>query len=99
MLHAIKNGVQLPTGHGRLKDVDAFLQKVRKDREHAAYIGSWDANDVLEALDTTYAPTIIDAEFPLTDTERSVLAKVQNDINRAHRLADSKKAYGKHVGE
>ena len=59
---SIANGTPLPKGHGRLKDVDAFLQKVKKDREHAAYTRSWDADDVLSALDKTYAPIIIEAD-------------------------------------
>lgn len=69
MLHAIKNGVQLPKGHGRLKDIDAFINKVEADRQHAAYTRSWTADDILSALDKTYAPTVVEAEFPLTDTE------------------------------
>lgn len=75
------------------------MKKVKADKEHSAYSRSWTADDVLDVSDKTYAPTVIEPEFPLTDTERSFLAKVQNDINRARRLADSKKAYGKHVGE
>lgn len=52
----------LPTHHGRLKDVDAFLSKVKADREHSAYLRSWTADDVLNALDNSYVPTIIEAE-------------------------------------
>lgn len=59
---AIKNGTPLPKGHGRLKDVDAFLSKVKADRKHACYVRSWTADDVLLALDRTYAPTIIEAD-------------------------------------
>ena len=59
---AIKKGIPLPKHHGRLKDVDVFLSKVKADREHSAYSGSWTADDVLTALDNSYAPTIIEAE-------------------------------------
>lgn len=99
LMNAIANGIPLPKHHGRLKDVDAFLSKVKADREHSAYLRSWTANDVLTALDNSYAPTIIEAESSLTDIECSFLTKVQNDINRKHRLIESKKAYGKYVGE
>lgn len=56
----ILNGTPLPKEHGRLKDVDAFISKVRADREHSAYSRSWTADDVLTALDNSYAPTIIE---------------------------------------
>ena len=62
MCNAIINGTPLPKGHGRLKDVDAFLSKVKVDREHSAYSRSWTADDVLTALDNSYAPTIIEAD-------------------------------------
>ena len=62
LMNAVANGVPLPKHHGRLKDVDAFLSKVKADREHSAYSGSWTADDVLTALDNSYAPTIIEAE-------------------------------------
>lgn len=62
VVYAIKNGIPLPKGHGRLKDVDAFLSKVKADREHSAYLRSWTADDVLNALDNSYAPTIVGAE-------------------------------------
>lgn len=58
----ILNGTPLPKEHGRLKDVDAFISKVRADREHSAYSRSWTADDVLTALDNSYAPTIIESE-------------------------------------
>lgn len=58
---AIRDGIVLPERHGRLKDIDAFLQKVKEDREHAAYTRSWDADDVLASLDNTYAPTVVEA--------------------------------------
>lgn len=61
-LEVIKNGVSLPKGHGRLKDVDAFLSKVKADREHSACVTSWTADDVLNALNNNYAPTIIEKE-------------------------------------
>lgn len=58
----IRNGTPLPKHHGRLKDVDAFISKVKSDREHSAYLRSWTADDVLNALDNSYAPTIVGAE-------------------------------------
>lgn len=61
-LEAVKNGTPLPKGHGRLKDVDAFLSKVKADREHSVYSRSWTADDVLTALNNSYAPTIIEAD-------------------------------------
>lgn len=54
--------ISLPKGHGRLKDVDAFILKVNADREHSAYVKSWTADDVLSALDNSYAPTIIEED-------------------------------------
>ena len=57
---AIRKGKPLPKEHGRLKDVDAFITKVKEDRKHSAYLRSWTADDVLSALDNSYAPTIIE---------------------------------------
>ena len=62
LMNAVANGTPLPKGHGRLKDVDAFLSKVKADREHSVYSRSWTADDVLTALDNSYAPTIIEAD-------------------------------------
>lgn len=59
---SIIGGAKLPEGHGRLKDVDFFIQKVNADRSHSIYVYSWTANDVLKALDKSYAPTIIEAD-------------------------------------
>lgn len=59
---AILHGTPLPKHHGRLKDVDAFIAKVKADRKHSAYLRSWTADDVLSALDNSYAPTIIEAD-------------------------------------
>lgn len=59
---AIKKGIPLPKYHGRLKDIDAFISKVKTDREHSAYSRSWTADDVLNALNNSYAPTIVEAE-------------------------------------
>lgn len=58
----VANGTPLPKGHGRLKDVDAFISKVKTDRKHSAYSRSWAADDVLTALDNSYAPTIIETD-------------------------------------
>lgn len=58
----IRNGIPLPKRHGRLKDVDAFLSKVKADREHSAYVISWTADDVLNVLNNSYTPTIIEAD-------------------------------------
>lgn len=62
LMNAVADGIPLPRHHGRLKDVDAFISKVKADREHSAYSRSWTADDVLNALDNSYAPTIIEAE-------------------------------------
>lgn len=43
---------------GRLVDVDKFLERVKKDREHEIYMHSWTADMVLERLDSWYAPTV-----------------------------------------
>lgn len=59
---AIINGTPLPEHHGRLKDIDAFITKVTADRNHSAYLRSWTTDDVLNALDNSYAPTIIEAD-------------------------------------
>ena len=58
----LKNGTPLPKGHGRLKDVDAFISKVKVDRKHSVYLRSWTADDVLNALDNSYVSTIIEAD-------------------------------------
>ena len=56
----ILDGTPLPDQHGRLKDVDAFISKVKADRKHSIYLRSWTADDVLNALNNNYAPTIIE---------------------------------------
>ena len=43
---------------GKLIDVDKFLERVKKDREHEIYLHSWTADMVLERLDSWYAPTV-----------------------------------------
>ena len=43
---------------GRLIDVDKFLERVKKDREHECYLHSWTADDVLERLNSWYAPPV-----------------------------------------
>ena len=58
----IANGTPLPKDHGRLKDIDAFITKVEADRKHSAYLRSWTADDVLNALDNNYTPTIVEAD-------------------------------------
>lgn len=63
MRKSIVNGIPLPKGHGRLIDADAFLSKVKADREHSAYARSWTADDVLNVLNNSYAPTIIEADI------------------------------------
>ena len=62
LMNAVANGILLPKGYGRLKDVDAFISKVKADRGHSVYSRSWTADDVLTALDNSYAPTIIEAD-------------------------------------
>lgn len=59
VLHAVRCGTPLPKEHGRLKDINAFITKVKADRKHSAYLRSWTADDVLNALDNSYAPIII----------------------------------------
>ena len=59
---AIAKGTPLPKGHGDLIDRDKFLERVEKDREHEIYMHSWEADDVLQRLDSWYAPTIIEAD-------------------------------------
>lgn len=56
----IRYGTPLPEKHGRLKDIDAFITKVKADRKHSAYLKSWTVDDVLNALNNSYAPTIIE---------------------------------------
>jgi hypothetical protein len=59
---AIKNGIQLPEGHGRLIDADA-LEKKMCDREEE--LGDdralWESSAVSVALDM-FAPTIIEKD-------------------------------------
>ena len=61
-IRAIHYGTPLPKGHGRLKDIDKFLKSVEKDRMHECYMCSWTVDDVLQKLDSWYAPTIIEAD-------------------------------------
>ena len=42
----------------RFIDAEKFIEKVNKDREHECYLHSWTADDVLERLDSWYAPTV-----------------------------------------
>ena len=57
---------------GRLIDVDEFLERVKKDREHEIYLHSWTADDVLERLDSWYAPTV--EAIPKADYEARLRA-------------------------
>jgi len=59
---AVENGTPLPKGHGKLKDTDKFIKRVEEDRTHECYLHSWTADDVLQRLDSWYAPTIIEAD-------------------------------------
>ena len=59
---AIRKGKPLPKGHGNLKDIDNFLKRVEEDRMHECYMHSWTIDDVLQRLDSWYAPTIIKAD-------------------------------------
>ena len=61
-LEVIKNAIQLPKGHGKIKDVDRFIDKAIADRIHSCYSTSWTADDVLLRLKDEYAPTIIEAD-------------------------------------
>lgn len=62
ILNAVANGILLPKGHGKLKDIDKFLKRVEEDRAHECYLHSWTIDDVLQKLDSWYAPTIIEAD-------------------------------------
>lgn len=58
---AIKNGIPLPKGHGRLKDTDAICKDI------ISALGIRDENYLLEAEEAVYkrikdAPTIIEAD-------------------------------------
>ena len=68
---AVKNGTPLPKGHGRLKDIDKFLKRVEEDRGHECYMRSWTIDDVLQRLDSWYAPTIIEADKESEDTNEA----------------------------
>jgi hypothetical protein len=62
LIIAVNNGVQLPSGHGRLIDADV-LEKKMCDREEE--LGDdralWESSAVSVALDM-FAPTIVDAD-------------------------------------
>ena len=57
---------------GRLIDVDKFLKKVKKDREHEIYLHSWTADMVLERLNSWYAPPV--EAIPKADYEARLKA-------------------------
>ena len=59
---AIKNTAPLPKGHGNLKDIDEFIKRVEEDRMHECYMRSWTIDDVLQKLDSWYAPIVIKAD-------------------------------------
>ena len=62
LMLAVDNGKPLPKGHGRLIDIDKFLKRVEGDRKHECYLHSWTIDDVLQRLDSWYAPIIIEAD-------------------------------------
>ena len=55
IIHAIANGVPIPTGHGRLIDADALLKDVKDNSE------SYFADDFAHEW-VDIAPTIIEAD-------------------------------------
>ncbi|MBO7450418.1 MAG: hypothetical protein J6U54_08610 [Clostridiales bacterium] len=57
---------------GRLIDADRFIEKVNKDRKHECYLHSWTADDVLEKLNSWYAPTV--EAIPKADYEARLKA-------------------------
>ncbi len=72
----------------RLIDVDKFLEKVKKDREHEIYLHSWTADMVLERLDSWYAPTVeaipkADYEARLKADMMAMLAEIQLEIEES----------------
>ena len=70
---------------GRLIDVDKFLERVKKDREHEIYLHSWTADMVLKRLDSWYAPTVeaiskADYEARLRADLKAILVELQLEI-------------------
>ena len=70
---------------GRLIDVDKFLKKVKKDREHEIYLHSWTADMVLERLNSWYAPPVeaipkADYEARLKADMVAMLTEIQLEI-------------------
>ena len=68
----------------RLIDADRFIEKVNKDREHECYLHSWTADDVLQRLDSYYAPTV-DA-IPRERIEQMV-AEIEHEKSRLYSIA------------
>ncbi len=73
MLHAIKNGIVLPKGHGQLKDAD-YIRK-----EIISHLGIKSEDYLLEAEKAVYkriveAPAIVDADkkSPTIDIGRMI---------------------------
>ena len=86
---------------GKLVDVDKFLKKVKKDREHEIYLHSWTADMVLERLNSWYAPSaeaISKADYEtrlkadmvamLTDIQLEIKELDTYDIERTHGLIE-----------
>ena len=64
---------------GKLIDVDKFLERVKKDREHEIYLHSWTADMVLKRLDSWYAPTVEAVpKSVLEDIKAEVIARMWN---------------------
>ena len=57
----------------KLIDIDRFIEKVKKDREHEIYLHSWTADDVLDKLDSWYAPTINAIPIPENATNGDMI--------------------------
>ena len=81
ILAKVRNGTPLPEHHGRLKDIDAFITKVKADRKHSIYLRSWTADDVLNALDNSYAPTVIEADKKAAESDKE---SDNNDSKRSN---------------
>lgn len=63
MATAIRKGTVLPKGHGKLKDIDKFIERAETDRKHACYLHGWTADDVIDYLSSdSYAPIVVEAD-------------------------------------
>ncbi len=62
LVKAIKNGIPLPKGHGKLKDTDALIKEMKAQEEKREdKLSIWETATVELALNR-YAPTIIEED-------------------------------------